>query len=120
MSSSGNSEQLFEDCNHTELLQICRRVGLHISPSTPKEKMIAYLLGEEEPPIEDNVVDSWRHGLMGFVLDHWQTIRSQLACPAKTQDPRACFTCCDTQVIACVVGNPENEELINLKRKNEP
>ena len=120
MSSSGNSEQLFEDCNHTELLQICRRVGLRISPSTPKEKMIAYLLGEEEPPIEDNVVDSWRHGLMGFVLDHWQTIRSQLACPAKTQDPRACFTCCDTQVIACVVGNPENEELINLKRKNEP
>lgn len=112
--------ELFADCNHTELYQICRRQGMRVAPSEPREKLIAYLLGEEEPPPVDHVVDSWRHGIMGFLLDHWQTVRSQLSCPAKNGDPRACFTCTDSQVIACVASNPDNEELIQLKRKNEP
>lgn len=109
----------FADCNHTELYQICRRLGLRIAPNTDKEKMIAYLMGEEEPPPCDHPVDSWRHGLMGFLLDHWQTVRSQLTCPAKSGDPRACFNCLDAQVITCIADNPENEDLIQLKRKNE-
>lgn len=118
MPSSSNSET-FRDCNHTELYQLCRRQGFIVAPSTPPDRLIAYLMGEEEPPQETHVVDSWRHGIMGFLLDHWQTVRAQLSCPAKDGDPRACFNCIDTQVIACLASNPENEDLIQLKRKNE-
>jgi hypothetical protein len=91
---------------------------MNVAPSEPRENLIAYLLGEAELPPCTHVVDSWRHGIMGFLLDHWQTVRSQLSCPAKSGDPRACFTCIDAQVIACVAGNPDSEELIQLRRKN--
>lgn len=113
--------ELFARCNFTELFQLCRRLGLPVAPSLSKDKLIALLLGEEESdPEVRNVIDSWRHGLMGFVLDNWNNIRAQLSCPAKTGDPRACFNCVDAQVISCVVDNPVNEHLIQLKRKNDP
>ncbi len=82
--------------------------------------MILYLLGEEEPPLGYNNVDSWRHGLMNFLLDHWSVVESQLECPAKSGDPRSCFNCTDTTVLACVVDNKINEPLIQLHRKREP
>lgn len=113
--------ELFDRCNHTELFQVCRRLGLPVAPSIDKETMIRLLLGEEEPnPEWRNAMDSWRHGLMGFLLDNWNNVRSQLQCPAKSGDPRACFNCVDAQVVSCIVDNPDNEQLIQLKRKNEP
>lgn len=112
---------LFDRCNQTELLQILKRLGLSVPPATPKELLIQVLLGEVEPdPNWLNVMDSWRHGLMGFLLDHWEVVRSQLECPAKTGDPRACFQCVDARVIACLVDNQHEEQLIQLKRKYEP
>ncbi len=80
--------------------------------------MIAYLLGEEEPTPIENVFDSWRHGIMGFLIDHWQVVETQLTCPAKSKDPRACFECVDAQVVSCVVQQSEHDQqLIELKRK---
>jgi hypothetical protein len=115
MSRSPASE--FDACNHTELLQLCVRAGLQVPPATPKEMLIAYLTGEEAPPAEKNNVDTWRHGIMGFLLDHWAAVRPQLSCPAKSGDPRSCFNCEDPQVISCLVDNPDDEHLIHLKRK---
>ena len=115
--SQDSADELFADCNHTELYQVCRRMGMKVSPSEPKENLIDYLVGNREPPNSPNVVDTWRHGIMGFLLDHWQTVRSQLSCPAKSGEPDACFGCTDSQVISCVASNPENEDLIQLKRK---
>ena len=113
--------ELFDVCNRTELLQICERIGLRPPPNLPKEKLIGLILGEEEPsPDWKNVIDSWRHGIMAFLLDHWDVVRSQIDCPAKSADPRACFQCTDAQVITCIALNPENEHLIQLKRKYEP
>lgn len=115
--------ELFARCNHTELFQICRRLGLPVSPQLSKETLIKLLLGEEEPhPEWENVMDGWREALMAFVLDHWEVIRSQLECPAKSGDPRACFNCEDAQVIHCLVDNEHEEpqirkKLIQLKRK---
>lgn len=112
---------LFDRCNRTELLQILKRLGLSVPPHTPKDTLIRVLLGEEEPdPNWLNVMDTWRHGLMGFVLDHWEVVRSQLECPAKSGDPRACFGCVDAQVISCLVDNEHEERFIQLRRKNEP
>jgi hypothetical protein len=79
--------------------------------------MIAYLEGDEEPePIEepDHPVHALRHGIMSFLLEHWRQLETQITCPAKSKDPRSCFGCIDTQVVTCLVQNPENEHRIEM------
>jgi hypothetical protein len=99
---------------------MARHAGIVVLPSETREKIIAYLLGEEEPPIVEHGLNSWRHGIMGFVLEHWRALETQLTCPAKTKDPRACFQCVDAQVISCLVSNERDLHLIQLHRKNQP
>lgn len=127
MSSSASSNP-FLACNATELYQLCRKQGMNISPDTSREDMAAYLYGDKEAPEEgEHLIDDWRQAIMAFLTDHWQVVRAQVNCPAKNlmKEPlepgekRACFNCVDTQVLACVVTNPENEELIQLKRKRK-
>jgi len=108
----------FAQCNETELYQICRRAGIPVAPGTSKEKMIALLLGEEEPEEVTNVFDGWRDGIMRFLLDYWSKVESQLTCPAKSGDPKSCYQCVDAQVISCIVQqSPYDQKLILLRRK---
>lgn len=107
----------FNSCNDTELYQLCRRIEIPVLPSTPRDKLISYLTGEEEPVPVSHPIDQWRHGLMGFILDHWAVLEPQLTCPAKSKNPRECFGCVDTQVMTCIVQNPANEPLIKLHKK---
>jgi hypothetical protein len=89
--------------------------------------MIAYLQGDEEVPLlydEDHSIHCYRHALIDFVRDYWKKLATQITCPMKDlpTNPRPCFGCLDTQVIACIVNNKENEKLIEsyrLKRKKE-
>lgn len=113
--------EVLERCNHTELYQLCREQDIRAAPSSTRDQLISYLAGEAEPPAtEYNEIDSWRHGIMGFLLDHWEVVRSQLECPAQSGDPRACFGCVDAMVLSCVTDNEQNEMLIQLKRRREP
>ena len=114
-----------EPANHTELYQTCRRLELPALPSMTREQLMTLILGgtldESIQPAEvgtsQNIFDSWRHGLAGFVLAHWSILQNQVDCPLKTQDPKSCFKCLDTQVVDCVTANPANERLIQLHRK---
>ena len=54
---------------------------------------------------------------MLFIVDFWPKLQSQLTCPAKTKDPKACYGCVDAQVYACLVGNESCEPYIQLRRK---
>jgi len=105
-----------ERCNHTELYQLCRKLNLPALPSMTREQLAHLMVGEESEAVP-NVFDSWRHGLAGFVLQHWTVLQNQVSCPLRSQDPQACFGCLDTQVVSCVVGNPKNEHLILRHRK---
>ena len=110
---------LFSRCNHTELYQACVRAELLVRPDESREAMISYLEGLDEPPPlpeADHSLHAWRHGIMGFLLDYWKQVETQITCPAKSKDPRSCFGCLDTQVITCIVQNPENERLIALHK----
>ena len=109
----------FERCNHTELYQLCRRLNLPALPSMRREELNSVLFGEYPELSVPHSLDTWRHGLAGFVLEHWSALQNQVSCPLKSQDPRACFGCLDTQVVACVVDNPQNERLIQLHRKQD-
>jgi len=42
---------------------------------------------------------------MRFIDDYWVKIQSQITCPAKSRDPKACYGCTDTQVYSCLVKN---------------
>lgn len=90
--------------------------------------MIAYLEGEDEPAYpneEDHPINAWRFGIIRFVDDYWKQIETQLDCPVKKlrdlehPDPRPCFGCIDTQVIACVIDNEDNEHLIEQRKKKK-
>lgn len=121
MSSSNALERL----NHTELYQACRRIGIQVSPKASRAELIQYLAGDADPPPLDETthpIDSWRHGIIRFLLDHWSMLEPQIKCPAKNlkhhsnPNPRPCFGCTDAQVIHCVVQNPSNEHLIQVHR----
>jgi hypothetical protein len=110
---------IFEKYNRTELYQTCRHAGIACMPNEPKEKLIAYLEGEAEPDSATvNEFDRWRHGLMGFILEYWQKIESQLTCPARSKDPLSCFQCVDQQVVACLAQNKPHEQLIRIHLPN--
>jgi len=108
----------FDRFNHTELYQACRSAGIVCSPREPREKLIAYLESEQEPPPYEHEFDRWRHGIMGFVLEYWKKLEAQLHCPAKSGSPLACFSCVDAQVVCCVVNAKTHENLIRIHLPN--
>lgn len=116
-STSTSSWNIFDSYNHTELYQTCRQAGLSVHPAMTKEMLIAILGGEQEPPVFEHPLDPWRRGIMGFLIEHWKQVETQLTCPAKSKDPNACFGCVDAQVTSCLVTNESNLHLIRLHRK---
>ncbi len=115
--------ELFDAVNLTELYQLCRKNGLPVPPGMTREHYVGWLIGELELPTEHSRIDAWRWGLIGFIEDHWMSIRPQLTCPAKSlkdekdPNPTPCFGCPDMQVITCVVQNKRSEHLIRLRMK---
>jgi len=123
MSFYNNSE--LHALNHTELYQRCRAIGIKVHPRSTREELITYLLGEAETLIYDDAshpLDSLRRGIISFLEDYWATLAPQVKCPAKmlrhpiTPNPKPCFGCVDTQVIACIVKNTKNERAIIERR----
>ena len=110
------TEHSVEACNRTELYQLCQRVGVNPHPGQSREELIALFMGEHENEPHQNQIDSWRHGLAGFVLDHWKVLQNQVTCPLQSKDPMSCFGCLDAQVIACITSNPDNEPKIGKYR----
>lgn len=110
--------ELFAPYNRTELIQACQEVGISVSPAASREELTGLLTGSIVAA-DPSSLDAWRHGIMGFVLDHWETLSTQLTCPARTKDPRACFGCIDTQVVSCLNSNDQYINEIARHRKEE-
>lgn len=116
---------VFDGYNHTELYQTCLAAGILIRPNEARDAMISYLEGLAPPPDiseVDHVFHGWRHGIIGFLTEHWRKIETQIVCPARAlkdpvnPNPRPCFGCLDVQVALCVVQNYKNESLIDEHR----
>lgn len=110
--------ELFAPYNRTELIQACQEVGISVSPAASREELTGLLTGSIVAT-NPSSMDAWRHGIMGFILDHWETLSTQLTCPAKTKDPRACFGCIDTQVVSCLNSNDRYINEIARHRREE-
>lgn len=116
-STSTSYSSIFAKLNHSELYQTARSAGLSVLPSESRENLIAYLVGEKEPPPIEHELDMWRNGIMGFLIEHWRQVETQLTCPARSKDPRACYGCVDTQVVSCLVDNESDLHQIRIHRK---
>lgn len=100
-------------CNRTELYQMCQQAGLNPVPANTREELMALIIIGTQPEMV-NDLDSWRHGLAGYVLDHWRVLQNQIKCPLKSQDPLSCFGCLDTKVTCCLASNESN--LISIRK----
>jgi hypothetical protein len=122
MSTSETAElsHVLKTLNHTELYQTALRAGLRVLPSMEREALIAALLGTIEVDYQ-NPINDYRDGIMGAILEHWRKLQSQLMCPAKTGNPKACYQCVDAQVFHCLSINPSLEPrvLAYIRRKND-
>lgn len=107
----------FNRLNHTELYQTCRDAGLNPQPDQTREELRLLLEREAEEPEKKNVFDEMREGIFSFVDEHWEVLQSQLTCPAKSRDIKACFGCSDAQVVSCVVAVKSMDKFIQLRRK---
>ena len=120
-SSSPTPEQLcslFAHCNSSELYQIAREGGHVVLPSLPNDQLIRIIVGAEPaPPLHEHVVDSYRHAIMAFIIDHRKALETQIKCPARSFKPDACFGCLDQQVYSCLVANPDQQRLIQLYKR---
>lgn len=129
-----NPQDQLERCNHTELLQLCRRNGFRLHPGTDRETMIGLLNGEDLDWRPDPL-DSARNGLIQLTRDHWRSLEVQLKCPlielgppeedTKPEPnhpsfPRACYRCPGARVVNCLVDNIEHDREITLRRKDNP
>ena len=113
--------EIYRNCNHTELYQLCRALGLNVPPSASREElMYMHMFGTDniDPALLRNQFDEWRHALAAFVLDNWTRLQNQITCPLRSKDRLACFGCLDTQVVKCIVSNPSNEFLIERYLKS--
>lgn len=107
-------------CNHTELMQICRNARIPFSPGWPRAHLIAAICGEEFSE-SHNPIDNLRDGIMAFVIDYQADVKSQLTCPARTLEPRACYGCVDAKPLLCLLSErAEVQNLIQVRRKPAP
>jgi hypothetical protein len=104
---SSEASEILGDCNHTELYQTCRTVGLPAAAEMSRDQLIDLLL--EGLGGGENALDPLRDAIMAFLLDHWELVRSQLGCPARSGDPKSCYQCTDPQVLYCLVDNADEE-----------
>ncbi len=107
-------------CNHTELMQICRNARVPFSPGWTRAQLLAAICGEEFSD-SHNPIDNLRDGIMAFVIDYQADVKSQLTCPARTLEPRACYGCVDAKPLLCLLSErAEVQNLIQVRRKPAP
>lgn len=112
---------LFQNYNLTELYQSCQSHGIRLPKGATRETMLSILSGEQPAPTDaSNDLDEWRLAIMGFVLDYWDRLSTQITCPASTKDPLACFGCVDSQVRYCLDRNHKYLNLIQPHRRSLP
>ena len=109
----------FDSCNDTELYQLCVKAGYKVTPTTSRDILEGCLMGEVDGDEEPHQIHPWRHGLTGFVFDHWTMLEPQISCPIKSKDPKSCWGCIDTRVVSCVEQSTYYINEISRHKKEE-
>lgn len=95
-----------DDLNASELLLLAQEQNPNVHRGLSRDLLYSVALGEDTD-LPERRVDKVRLKIMKFVLGHWKQVEPLVqGCPAKTQDPRACFQCTDIQAVQCALENP--------------
>ena len=96
-----------DELNITELLQLAQEENPNAHRGVSRDILVRIINGEEIslPPRK---VDKTRLQIMEYINTYWAQVKPLVqGCPARTQDPRACFQCSDVQVVECALTNPQ-------------
>lgn len=90
-----------EEMNKSELVQLCRFIGVRAHRGTLKKEMIRIL--HDPHPVEDNPIDPLRDMIMEFLHAHMKILKSQLSLQCDAN----CYAHPDAQVLLCWIANKE-------------
>lgn len=90
--------------NLTELVTIAVQINPEAHRGLPREALEMICLGAEVE-LPKRVVNKKRLQIMQHINERWTAVSPLISCPAKTQDPEACFNCTDFQVASCTIEN---------------
>jgi hypothetical protein len=100
-----------EQLNHSELVELARLCDSSAHRGLSREQLLAVAC-LSAPPLPLRTIDKKRLQILRFIDTHWEQVSYQINCPAKSRDPRACFTCSDLQATACAT---DNKDVLNEK-----
>jgi hypothetical protein len=98
-------ERDLSEYNRTELFLKAQEQNPNVRHNTSREQLIAIATGELQVDLPPRPVDKTRLVIMEFINAHWDQVKAIIACPARSQDPRACFSCTDIQIAECALKN---------------
>lgn len=96
----------YESLNISELVTIALELEPEAHRGMPRDLLIQIIEGES-PRVPERTLNKKRLKIMSFINEHWLQVAYQVSCPAKSRDPRACFSCCDMQAVMCSVTNED-------------
>jgi hypothetical protein len=92
--------------NITELTQLIRqRTGWVVKASVPKERMAAFLYGQDQPTAEDLAdTTKTRHTLQVFIEKNWTLFGSQLPCKGENRGRCTIYPCPEGRHVDCFLA----------------
>lgn len=100
-----SDEVTLDELNHTELLLLAKDINPNVFRQTPRDVLVSIIESDVEPDVPDLPVNKHRLRIMKFVRENWERCGALINCPAKSQDPHACFQCLDLQATECWTKN---------------
>ncbi len=94
----------YEELNHTELVALAAEFNPNAHHGLPRSWLIQIIEGEDIE-LPERLIHKKRLRVMGYINEHWDAVSYQISCPARSQDPYACFGCSDLQAASCVLTN---------------
>jgi hypothetical protein len=103
-------EEDLQEMNKSELIQLCRYIGVRAHRGMIKKEMIRIL--HDPYPVEDNPIDPLRDKIMEFLDIHMSVLKSQLSLQCDAD----CYAHPDAQVLLCWITNKDTIEQFFLER----
>lgn len=94
----------YAELNTSELLAMAGEFNPRVHRGLPRELLIQIIEGADVE-LPERVINKKRLRIMGYINEHWAAVSYQISCPARSQDPYACFGCSDLQAASCVLAN---------------
>lgn len=102
---STDTEGDWGSLNTSELVLNAQDVDENAHRGMERSELIRLITKGSDEPLPTYRPDKYRLRIMEYLNDNWQRVEPLIRCPARSRDPRACFSCTDIQVAECSLSN---------------